>query len=288
VNPFDLPGPQFLAFYLSLALGTGFVLNLLLAGLVPRPVAYTKLTDPYALALARAGGAEVARLAIFSLIDRCLLAFPPGGRLRSGLANGAALVHRPLERALLELCEEPRWPSDLVEHSRVRAAVEAIEASLVRDGILRKDESSWRFLLGASGVALLGGVALVKLVVALGRGHANVQFLLIAAGVSCWAVIALARHRTPPRAVEDAQVLFGGLKERGAQLKQGGATAEATLLGAAYGLRELLPAFPYLEEVFPDLARRPGGGGGGGDGGSSCGSSCGGGCGGGCGGCGGG
>jgi hypothetical protein len=74
--------------------------------------------------------------------------------------------------------------------------------------------------------------------------------------------------------------MFARLRSRADSLRQGGATNEAALLAAVFGVGELSPTrFPAVEALTPKPKKS--------DGGSSCSSSCsscGGGCGGGCGG----
>ena len=73
MNPFDLPGPQFLLFFWMFA-----VVVLVLAGLVRRRVEEGEVpklavVDPYVVACLRGGQEEAIKLAVLSLCERGLL-----------------------------------------------------------------------------------------------------------------------------------------------------------------------------------------------------------------------
>ena len=135
-------------------------------------------------------------------------------------------------------------------------------------------------------VALLLGVGGFKVFGALGRGHSNVLFLIflmLVAPIFAWGVCCPRQTERGKFMLEDLRALYGGLKARAAAIPPGGATIEALMLAAVFGLG-LLPAtnFGYAKTLFPQATGTSSSGCG-----SGCGSSCGGGgCGGGCGGCG--
>jgi uncharacterized protein (TIGR04222 family) len=133
------------------------------------------------------------------------------------------------------------------------------------------------------GMAVLLGVAGIKLFVALNTGHGNVGFLLLMAAVF-WILLFVMyrRHRTKlgDQALAELRILFARLQRRSDTLKPGGETEEAALLAAVFGVAALPEmSFGYMRQVFPQKSSAS----------NSCGSSgCGaGGCGGGGGGCGG-
>jgi uncharacterized protein (TIGR04222 family) len=138
------------------------------------------------------------------------------------------------------------------------------------------------FLLGS---AILGGLAGLKIVVALSGGHTNIGLLSVLALI-CLAILfhMYRRERTArgDRALANLKVLLAGRRRQSHRIKPGGASDDALLLAAVYGF-SVLPAesFPYLGRLFPKGSDSSS------SSGSSCGSGCGGGgCGGGCGGCG--
>jgi hypothetical protein len=161
---------------------------------------------------------------------------------------------------------------------------------LVADEKIKSDRLPLFYL----GLAVLLGLAGIKILVAFSRGHSNVTFLILLAGLSTYLLFQIiGRERTAlgDRVLADLKSLFQGLQARGSSLKAGGDTNEAALLAALFGIAAL-PAegFSYTKTLFPKASAN--------DSASSCASSCGasscgsssggGGCGGGgCGGCGG-
>jgi uncharacterized membrane protein YgcG len=135
---------------------------------------------------------------------------------------------------------------------------------------------------------LLGGLGVARLLQALSRGQANVVFLLVLGALACWIAVWLARGRAAPagrKALRSLETLTARVKNQVHRLRAGGATNEALLLAAVYGVYALPSSvFGFTENLFPKPRKSDTGSCGSS---SSCGSSCGGG-GGGCGGCGGG
>jgi hypothetical protein len=119
----------------------------------------------------------------------------------------------------------------------------------------------------------------LKIFIALSEGRHNTGFTILMMVAFCIiAVMVFRRHRTKlgDTMLADLKVMFGRLRDRADTLRQGGATSEAALLAAVFGISELSPErFPGVTALKPDKGSNS----------SSCGSSCSsGGCGGGCGG----
>ena len=282
MNPFDLKGPEFLAFYLV------FAAVVLLGQIWFRRRAEGagrvagRLTDPYAIAYLRRGAAEALKVAAVSMVDRGLLRHE-NDRL---VAAEAAATH-PLERAILERFASPGTIESLLESpsladDQLRPSVEKL--GLVPDDRLAKVHR----LAGDVEMGLLAAVAGFKVLVGISRGR-PVVFLVFLGVAAIFVAHRVARPRLTRRGREllrDLDVLFAGLRARADRIQPGGATHDATYLAAVFGVGLLTaqPAFARLAALAPKPAIASGGDGGGG--GSSCGSSCGGGCGGGCGGCG--
>ena len=72
MNPFDLPGPQFLAFYTALGVGVTLLLHLLRWAAESGKPLKVNFSDPYLIAYLRGGENEALRVATVSLIDRGL------------------------------------------------------------------------------------------------------------------------------------------------------------------------------------------------------------------------
>lgn len=292
MNPFAWTGPQFLLFYvlLAAAIVAALVLQHRRSGRDAKPAKVNELTtDPYRIAYLRGGANETARVAIFNLVDRRILRFDEK-KVRTIKNDAAAALRRPLDRALVAEARkgvEPKW---LASAAPVRAAAEAYAPELAAQGLVASDaerRETRTFVLVA--LAVLAGVAFVKIAYALSHGRSNVAFLVILMVVSCIVVVSVSMRRRTARGtemLESVKTLLKRLRGDTGRLKAGGETNEALLLAAAFGLAALpAAAFPVVEEMFP-RPQAGSGDGGSSDSGSSCSSSCGGG--GGCGGCGGG
>jgi len=298
VNPFALPGPQFLAFYA--ALGVVLLVGLrLLRGLYEGGQdGQVTLQDPYLIAHLRGGPEEALRVATLSLIDRGFLE-DQVETLKVADPEKARLVRRPIEKAILERFGTGAPAHVVFDDLGAQRAAEGLQRDLERAGVL-PDESVKRGRRAALIVALVIvlGVAGLRVAQAFSRGRYNVGFLVVLAllfgGLSALAVF---RRRTArgDALLADIRQLFSGLKQRAHTIRPGGSTAEVALLAAVFGVAAL-PAsrFGYAHNLGPkkpESARSEGASCGSScsssSSGSSCGSSCGGG-GGGCGGCGGG
>jgi hypothetical protein len=130
----------------------------------------------------------------------------------------------------------------------------------------------------------------IKISGALENDRDNIALLVaLTAIVMVVAIVIFSRRRTfaGDNALADQQILFGQVKSRVKRAAAGGATDEAVLVAAAFGLA-VLPsaAYPFADAVHRQSQNGAGCGGGsacgagGGGGGSGCGG-CGGGCGGG-------
>ena len=295
MNPFDLPGPQFLVFYLGLA-------ALVIIGVVvARKVAESSktpkldLSDPYLIAYLRRGDTETLRVAAVSLVDRGLLT-ATGTQLKRAENVNAESVRRPIEKELLHKFNRADEATAMFDDARLQATCKPYEETLKNAGLLPNESiKSARLTRLLIACFVLGGVGLVKIIVALSRGRTNIGFLIVLMIVA----IFIAAKISFPRLTEsgkamlvDLQGLYGDLKNRALSLRTGGATIEPVLLAAVFGVGALEGAdFAFTRVLFPAPAAAQSGSSwnsswGSSCSSSSCGSSCGGGCGGGCGGCG--
>lgn len=291
MNPFELRGPEFLAFYAAFgALVLGVLFSMRHAG-EPDDASRISLSDPYSIACLRGGRNEALRVATMSLIDRGLLQVDDS-RLETRDVNDLERVQDPLERAILE---KFKWRADeaasIFRDSGAGSAADEMGNALERLGLFAGERTTWdrrsRLILA---LVALWAVAGIKIVIGLSR-HRPVGFLLGLAGVLT--VLAFRIHdprrtRRGDLLLEDLRTLFRQLKERARQLRPATDAAEATLLAAVFGLAMLPEAgWVHLRKLYPK-ATGSAGGSWSSSCGASCGSSCGGGgCGGGCGGCGG-
>jgi len=284
--PFDLPGPQFLAFYVVFAVAVIAGLYLLRRQHESGPLPLADLTDPLLFACLRGGPKEVVRVATLGLIDRGVLEDTGAGVQRARTAK-PEFVRRRVEKEVLSFFEHPTAIDSILNHSAAeRVAAEEYETQLRGFRLVPDDEMlKTRFLLLIIALIAVVGVGGIKLMVAFAAGRSNVLFLIFLMIV---ALIALIKIRSPYRtALGDSYLasirsMFSGLHERGASIQPGSGSRELLWLTALFGVAALpAAAFPLVPRLWP----KPQSGSS-----SGCGSSCGGGgsgCGGGGGGCGG-
>jgi len=295
MNPFDWRGPQFLGLYIVVS-GIGVVLMYLVArGLLtnsprlPSGEGRKRLRDPYLLAYLRGGVPETIKTVLFSLSRRKLVTATPVRLSVTDSRDAVQAVSNPLEKAVLARCAAGREGLEIVRDSGLKHAVENYAEPLRETGLVANAEEFSRrmpALLAIGGTLLAGGA--IKVGYALLHGHTNVAFLVALTGFALFLVFeAFRRRRTSAgdRALSDQQTLFGRLKNRAKRLAADGATDEAVIVAAAFGLSELpTSGNAFLSNLKRQLSKNQNSSG---SCSSGCGSSCGGGgCGGGCGGCG--
>ena len=99
MNPFDLSGPSFLAFYIGVAIIVVVVAKLAIDAAEGGAPPALPLGDPYQIAWLRGGTPEAARIAALALTDRGLLAVHGDNLVNFG--SGQSFVRQPLESAVL-------------------------------------------------------------------------------------------------------------------------------------------------------------------------------------------
>jgi uncharacterized protein (TIGR04222 family) len=309
VNPFDLRGPEFLLFYFMFSTAVLIILHLLLQRDERRDVGKPPLDDPYLIASLRGGESEALRVAALSLIDRGLLAlrssgtsvlFPGDSQNRLEVKDTSAIdaAKRPIEKRVLEAFKTSQPISTMNSLLGCSACLD-YTLNLERFGLLPGPEiraARQRRLWIA--LAILVGVAGLKIVIALSRGRTNLLFLIILASLAAYVALRIGNPFRTARGEEflnDVKSLFANLRLRADTLRPGGSTSDLVWLASAFGLTAVSPIlFPHVSALMPRRPQRELGSGSWGSS-SSCGtfSSCGGGgcggggCGGGgCGGCG--
>jgi uncharacterized protein (TIGR04222 family) len=293
VNPFDFTGPAFLCFFTVLATVSIGWLVWARANGERYPVPKSDLSDPYQIAFLRGGEQECVRVAVISLIDRGLITVLEKNTLIA--KDGAAgIVRHRLEKVLLGKLAAGKTVDRLFDDWELMAVGKDYEDPLVDLKLLPDDKVKSARIARKLGVAaLLAGFAVIKIFVALGRGHTNIGFLVILGFCTTLGVLLYGPRRTTAgdNFLSSLQGLFRSLEAKAASLRPGGATAELTMLAAVFGVAAVpVTASPYAQILFPKAAAAN-------DSGnsfssfntscnsSSCSSGCGGG--GGCGGCGG-
>jgi uncharacterized protein (TIGR04222 family) len=293
MNPITWPGERFIVAYVILALvlvATGYVLWLV-GGRGSRTARVTDLTDdPYRIAYLRGGVEETLRVALFNLVDRGILVFEDD-KVRLKRGGAAEALRRPLDREIVNACRVELRVDKLLGKRAVRNAAAAYANDLGTVGLVSHGpEWALRRGFGFAAAGVLAGIAVTKIAYATSHGRTNVGFLVIAAIVATiWVSRTAAKRRTfsGGRMLSNLATLMRRMKDGSGRMKAGGATNEALLLAAVFGLYALpAGAFPMVEAMFPRPrpADSSSSSGGSDSGSSSCSSSCGGG--GGCGGCG--
>lgn len=213
MNPFDLRGPEFLLFYIGLAAATFGVLYAWRRRSEPSPEPGAWMRDPYLIAGLRGGAKEIVTLATFSLLTRGILGRVDGDRVAR--SNQKRLSpSNALERAVVALVSEPRTVSTIARDRTTQLAAEPYLDTLRAKGLLANDTQRSRRRAAASlAGALLVGVAIVKIGVALSRGRMNIGFLILLSGLCAWGCVAWARTFARTRAgdavLRDLRTLIG-------------------------------------------------------------------------------
>jgi uncharacterized protein (TIGR04222 family) len=290
MNPFDLPGPQFLGFYAML----GAVVLWLLYSAKQRaeggqPVRLPS-NDPYLIAYLRGGAVETVRLGVAVLVDRQLLAIGSGDTVARREGVTANHGSNAVERAILEECAKAEHPRDLASsHRLLHIARQSYEPPLLQMRLLAGPDTRLRRTFEA-GLAMIVLVVIAGIKVAIGVARNRpVSFLvLLTIGFVALTFVITRGRRTVlgDRVLSDLGTLFDALRERADELHPYTSTSELALLMAVFGFNAVpVMAFPFRRAFRPAEATTSSS-----CGSSSSGSSCGGGgssCGGGGGGCGG-
>jgi uncharacterized protein (TIGR04222 family) len=291
MNPFDWTGPQFLVFYLALAL----IVHLSLRTHVrfaemSGDVSLSDLSaDPYQIAYLRQGRTETIQLAVLSLIDRNLLRATGEDRLKTNDAGAVEIPRRPLEKLILQFCLRERAAGEVTAHSSIQAAADAYGPQLEKRRLMPDvaQRSSRRRAVAIAALVLLGAAAF-KIALALSRGRTNIGILIVLGLVALAFLLPVLTKRMTALGVDTLtrlKTLFARLNRNATSIRPGGLTNEAQLLGAIFGLSALPSlAFPHVDRLYRRQRSASDSGGCGGSGSSGCGGSGGGGC----GGCGGG
>jgi uncharacterized protein (TIGR04222 family) len=292
MNPFAWSGPNFLGFYLLLAIAVlAWCWFKTRFGGHATAISQTELTaDPYRIAYLRGGRDEAIRVAVFNLVDRGLVFVNTINLLEAERKDGVKELRRALDRAIVGACVGGCATDKVAANHNVASACIEYERELTAKGLLPDAEekrSRKALLMGA--LAVLGLVAVIKILVAIASGRSNVWGLAFLGAIACITAIVLCNPRlsaTGRHALNNLRTLLKRLQANSERLRAGGATNEALLLAAVAGLYALPEgSFAFIETLYPKPKASSSGDSASSDGGSSCSSSCGGG--GGCGGCGG-
>lgn len=290
LNPLDLPGPAFLAFYVFALIAAHFAGKALVQWCRSRHAASTNPPDNLQPAEAAflAGGAErVVDTALVRLLHADLIAVKPGGGGfepkadkpdTSQLSDLQRDVYREITRKEGSLDALHRLKSAFITRTEVRLASDGL--------LLARGSAEASCVSGAQALPFAAVIALgvVKIFVGIAR-HRPVTFLIVFVLVSL-VLLGIKLFKLPPRSAR-GEAALRNLKRRNAALettvrRRSRELDDATLLLAValFGPQVLASSeLAWMHQGFVD--RRSGSSD---SGGGSCGGGCGGG---GCGGCGG-
>ena len=193
MNPFNLPGPQFLLFYLCFAVAVIVAVGARRRMREPAgPSTAGVLQDPYRIAFLRGGKKELLN-SVVSLLNRSLL-HQKDDSVKSDVGWRRASVREAIERSVLEYCETKRTMAQ-VHAMPCEAEVNFYQEELRRLGLMpdADQESARRADLAIAAIALMM-VATVKYELAVARGRSNRNFLIVLCII---AVVALIKFSLP-------------------------------------------------------------------------------------------
>ncbi len=136
MSPFDLPGPEFLLFYLAVGAAGLIALKLWRNAAESGEAIRANLSDPYSIAFLRGGRNEMIRVATVSLIDRGLLKVS-GSKVSAAEAGTARGVRSSLEQQVLAYFVSPREASSIFSGSTCGASAAQYERDLAQIGAPR-------------------------------------------------------------------------------------------------------------------------------------------------------
>jgi uncharacterized protein (TIGR04222 family) len=294
MNPFVLPGPEFLFFYVLFAAAVLLLLRLGRRALQGGVLPVMGTNDPYLYACLSGGPAHVIRVALVGLIDRGLLTLS-GETAHLARDDAPQLATRRIERKVLEYCEGGASLTSAVENAELLAvARDDYERPLL--GLRLVPDAGGQILRHfalAVAVTVLACVGMSRIGFDAEIGSASIVVLILLMGV---AIAIPFRFWTPQRtwlgdeSLARVQSLFAYSRQRASSLRPGSGSRDVLWLTALFGVAVLpwaaFPSAVHNGVRFPDRSSNGGGAGVA----AGCGSSSGGGCdgGGGGGGCGGG
>ncbi|MBV9829186.1 MAG: TIGR04222 domain-containing membrane protein [Alphaproteobacteria bacterium] len=288
MNVFDLPGPEFLDFYIPfVAIVAGLALAVLSLTARDRRLGPSLLADPYQIAYLRGGVGEMIRLALVALADRGQVELPRVGTVAPSDRPMPRSVH-PIERAIFAHCPRPTGHINaLLRMNAVRDACTKATAPLIEMGLVPTPaENGRRTAVTIGAWLLIMVVGLAKLELAVERGRPNIGFLILTmiAATIFFLILALLRNRTAEgrRMLNELRSLLAARRDAP---RPGSDMSEALLLAAVYGSAGLT-GFTDTRALYKRAGWNSSNNSCSSGGGSSCGAGSGCGGGGGCGGCG--
>ena len=288
--PFNLKGPEFLVFFLLLAIILGVLARTLRREWDPIRLKEGAVQDPFLLAFLCGGRRHLLRVAVLLLIDRQKLQVN-NNLLRTVSGDSCEETELPLNQAILECNLIAGSASRLFENSKVLKCADEIEKQLMALQLLPDQELRGRRFNLFFGLAFtMLSISLIKIVVALNQGHKNIIILVILSviiPIIFYKICCPFHTEAGSKAVAHAKKLFVGLYARRKSLALHSPTQDLVILASVYSISSLPDAVVKIMKDIKLCSNQSQGSSGSCGSGSCGGGGCGGG-GGGCGGCGGG
>ncbi len=258
MNPFALRGPEFLFFYLLLCIA---VVGILTWKRNQREAAsgsaLPRLNDPYKIAFLRAGKNEVLRIATMCLIDRGYLEVTEENKIVATKKPEAQFLKEPLSAKIIEHYGEPTAPNKIFAAHGFNAIFNSYQGELESLDLLPGAERmEQRFRECLYGAFLLGGVALMKIVLALTSGRSNIGLLVGFAAIAFFYLVMLYKKQRTGK----GDHYLAGLAELASSPGATNSTAEMAMAAAVFGVGAVpLVYFPRRDDLFRKAAKNDGG-----------------------------
>ncbi|MDX2029882.1 MAG: TIGR04222 domain-containing membrane protein [Blastocatellia bacterium] len=266
MNPFELVGPDFLAFYFGLSLVVILTVWMVRRGAESGPAPKIDLSNPYLIAYLRGGENEALRLGVVSLVDRGLL-MADGAMLARAERTTSRDGQNRIEQELLKKFGTRSEAASIFKDANLKAACLEYRQQLEKLGLLPDEQArTARWMRFGLGALLLGGTAAMKVSVGLSRER-PVAFLVILGALALAAMAVASFPRLTPRGramLADAQTMYAGLRDQASLQQQPAGAGQMMMLAAVFGVAALAPTeYAFARTLFPQASS------------SGCGSSCG-------------
>jgi uncharacterized protein (TIGR04222 family) len=227
----DMPGPVFLGFYALTIVATLYLCWILkhladYSRFLPLP-SVPEQPDPYELAYLRNGEKEVARLAVFSLIQQGLLKIGPKSEQRvqqasTGISSASQLC--PMERCVFDWFAQPRRKLEVASNelpSLVKPFCAGYQRHLEEERLLTSSgmKSATHFIL-LLGVLIVVGLGGYKGYITLMKGYQNVRYFVLMSITAILMLIPVCKVPHPRlsargrKYLDQLQIAFGPLKDQ--------------------------------------------------------------------------
>ncbi|MFN0207385.1 MAG: TIGR04222 domain-containing membrane protein [Planctomycetota bacterium] len=261
MNIFNLPGPEFLAFYTVLLAVSAAALWFFIRSRESGPaVKLNNISDPYKIAYLTGGAAAACRLALAVLLHRENIKISEKSKCVA-TDCGRLTITDPLEKKIYEYYSNERDASAAVSSENIRAADHLYELDLTRAGALPAPEQrSFRNTAFFVTAIVLVGILVIKAIVALSRGRTNVGGLFMFTIATPFLLWFVTHPRLTSRGTQlrkHLQQLFSDLRTRAKTNRSVFEGRESAMLGAVFGAQLLSSLQPKFARIFDRINKTP-------------------------------